>query len=159
MGERYIWTHAICHSTASPKHRLFTLGSVPSLHSHISRICHGSHLPAIMWKKYRKWAVCISSTVFLLQHSWALDKQTNSHAEGNQPNLHPREATGSPSMSLSRYCLTESETCEPHSPSRSLGDEAQPHRSPETSAQQGDSEPCSEQGHHVNSVRCASKKR
>lgn len=64
------------------------------LHSHISRICHGSHLPAIMWKKYRKQAACISSDVFLLQHSWALDKQKNSHAEDNQPNPHPREATG-----------------------------------------------------------------
>lgn len=65
-----------------------------SQHSHISRICHGSHLPAIMWKKYRKWAACISSAAFLLQHSWALDKQTNFHAEDNQPNHHPREATG-----------------------------------------------------------------
>lgn len=64
------------------------------LHSHISRICHGSHLPAIMWKKHRKRATCISSALILLQPSCALDKRTNSHAEDNQPNPHPREGTG-----------------------------------------------------------------
>lgn len=68
------------------------------LHSHISRICHRSHLPAIMWKKYRKRAACISSIVFLPQHSWATqtpmlkttsliptpEKQLESHHEPQQ---------------------------------------------------------------------------
>lgn len=35
------------------------------LHRHISRICHRSHLPAIMWKKHTKRAMRISSTLFL----------------------------------------------------------------------------------------------
>lgn len=63
------------------------------LHSHISRICHGSYLPAIKWKKHRKRATCISSSFFLLQPSRAFDEQTNFHAEDDQPNLHPREST------------------------------------------------------------------
>lgn len=50
-------------------------------HSRISRICQGSHLPAIMWKKHRKRAMRISSTLFFLQPSCALDKWTNSRAE------------------------------------------------------------------------------
>lgn len=64
------------------------------LHSHISRVCHGSHLPAIMWRKHRKRATCLSSTLVLLQPSCALDKLTNSHAKDNQPNPRPREGTG-----------------------------------------------------------------
>lgn len=117
------------------------------LHRHISRICHRSHLPAIMWKKYRKRVSCISSTLFLLQHSRALDKQTNSHAEGNQPNPHPREATGESPWASADIVSQD------HSLRSSLGDEAQPHRSPESSAQHRDAEHCSEQGHHENSLR------
>lgn len=56
-------------------------------------------------------------------------------------------------MSLSRYYLTGSGTCEPQLLRSSLEDEPQPHRSPETSAQQGPSEHCSKQGHQENSVR------
>lgn len=119
------------------------------LHSHISRICQGSHLPAIMWKKYRKLAACISSTLFLLQHSWALDKETNSMLKTTSLMSTPEKQLGS-DQELQQ---TGSEICEPHSLRSSLGDEAQLHRSPETSAQQGDSEHCSEQGHHENSLR------
>lgn len=91
------------------------------LHSHISRFCHGSHLPAIMWKKHRKRATCISSTLFFLQPSCALNKWTKSHAEDKQPNPHPREATGKLPQASGDFVPQDQKPADPtHEPQTSL---------------------------------------